>query len=160
MALAYGGPSSTPMTSLSLTTVSEPLSTQPAKKQPSINTKQKATETTTYKLGSHLTGTNEAAQDAFMELRNLVLALDRVVAKVNQKSQITYRTTKSFAACAFIKRLVQVQFKGDREISDPEHRAKDITSYQWGYQWMCDPKDAGDVPAVFELVRSAYELEK
>jgi hypothetical protein len=55
---------------------------------------------------------------------------------------------------------VQVQFKGGGQISDPEHRAKDITSYQWGYRWMCELKDSADVPAVFELVRSAYELEK
>jgi predicted transport protein len=95
-----------------------------------------------------------------MELRDLILALDGVVEKANQKSQITYRTTKSFAACAFNKSLVQVQFKGGAQIIDPEHRAKDITSYQWGYRWMCELKDSSDVPAVFALVRGAYELEK
>jgi len=141
-----------------LETVSEPLSAKPSTKPPT-NAKQKATETT-YSLENHLARTTKTAQDAFMELRDLVLALDGVVEKVNQKSQVTYRTTKSFAACAFNKTLVQVQFKGGRQISDPEDRAKDITSYQWGYQWMCDLKDSTDVPAVFELVRSAYELEK
>jgi predicted transport protein len=141
-----------------LETINEPLSAKPSKKPPP-NAKQKATEAT-YSLENHLARTTKAAQDAFMELRDLILALDGVVEKVNQKSQITYRTTKSFAACAFIKTLVQVQFKGGGQISDPEHRAKDITSYQWGYRWMCELKGSTDVPAVFELVRSAYELEK
>lgn len=142
-----------------LEAVNEPLSVKPSKKSSSAVGKQKPTESA-YTLEDHLARTSKTAQDAFMQLRDLVLALDGVVEKVNQKSQVTYRTTKSFAACAFIKTLVQVQFKGGRQISDPEHRAKDITSYQWGYQWMCDLRDSADVPAVFDLVRSAYELEK
>ncbi len=95
-----------------------------------------------------------------MELRDLILALEGVVEKANQKSQVTYRATKSFAACSFDKSVIQVQFKGGSQLSDPEHRAKDITSYRWGYQWICDLKEPADVPAVFEFVRSAYEFEK
>lgn len=141
-----------------LETVNQPLSAKPIKKPPAVE-KQKADQTI-YTLESHLARTPPTIQAAFMELRDLILALDGVVEKANQKSQVTYRTTKSFAACAFNKTFVQVQFKGGLTINDPEHRAKDITSYQWGYQWACDLKDSADVPAVFALVHGAYELEK
>jgi predicted transport protein len=142
-----------------LEAINEPLSAKPAKKPTAVG-KQKTPETG-YTLESHLARTTtQAVKDAFMQLRDLILPLDGVVEKVNQKSQITYRATKSFAACAFNKTFVQVQFKGGPHIDDPEHRAKDIRSYQWGYQWMCDLKDTTDVQAVFAFVRGAYELEK
>ena len=142
-----------------LETVNEPLTIKPAKKPPPVTPQPKQIEPT-YTLETHLARTAKTAQDAFLELRDRILALDGVVEKANQKSQITYRTTKSFAACAFGKSQVQVQFKGGPQISDPDHRARDITSYQWGYQWMCELNDSADVPAVFDLVRGAYELEK
>ena len=140
-----------------LETVNQPLSAKPIKKLiPTGIPKAEAT----YTLESHLVRTNLTAQTAFLELRDLILALDGVVEKSNQKSQVTYRTTKSFAACAFNKTFVQVVFKGGPQINDPKHRARDITSYQWGYQWACDLKESGDVPAVFSLVGDAYFWEK
>ena len=92
-----------------------------------------------YTLDYHREKTNETAWAAFLDLRDRgLVALDGVEEKVNQKSQITYRTTKSFAACLFKKTGVMCQFKGPETIDDPDGRAKDIRSYQWGYQWAFD----------------------
>jgi len=55
---------------------------------------------------------------------------------------------------------VQCQFKGGDTIDDPDHRAKDIKSYAWGYQWVCDVKSLADVDAVFALIKDAYEFEQ
>jgi hypothetical protein len=112
-----------------LEAVNQPLSAKAVKKVPPVE-KEKETVEPTYTLQSHLSRSNQIAQGAFLELRDLILALEGVVEKDNQKSQITYRSTKSFAACAFNKTYVQVQFKGGAEINDPEHRAKDITAWQ------------------------------
>ena len=66
----------------------------------------------TYDLDYHLQQTSEPLRTAFLTLRDKVLALDGVEERVNQKSQITYRTTKSFLACGFGKRRITVQLKG------------------------------------------------
>lgn len=97
---------------------------------------------------------------AFLELRDQLLALEGVEEHANQKSQITYRTTKSFAALDFQKTQARCQFKGGAAIDDPENRARDITSYQWGYTWLAPLQSAEDVPYVFRLLKAAYELEK
>jgi len=79
---------------------------------------------------------------------------------VKQKSQITCRTTKSFAACACRKTGVMCQFKGPATIDDPEGRAKDIRSYQWGYEWAFDLGDTAGVDYAFKLLKGAYDREQ
>ncbi|MHB8507326.1 MAG: DUF5655 domain-containing protein [Candidatus Dormibacteria bacterium] len=113
-----------------------------------------------YDLSWHLAKTSAPAQKAFLELRDRILALDGVEERANQKSQITYRTTKSFTACDFRKSNVQVQFKGGANLMNPEGRAKDIRSRAWGYPWVCFLNGPEDVEPVMRFVRSAYELEK
>jgi hypothetical protein len=114
-----------------------------------------------YGVVYHLEKTSPAARQAFLELRERVLALDGVDERSNQKSQITYRTTKSFVAFDFKKACVAVQFKGgDQPPVVAGVKIKDIRSYQWGYPWLCNLNTVGDVPGVFEVVKSAYEYEQ
>lgn len=141
-----------------LESVNEPVSVKPAAKGTAAPSRPP--EGAEYDLAYHTSRTTKEADDAFMALREKILALDGVTERVNQKSQITYRTTKSFAAVSFIKTMAQVQFKGGEKINDPENRAKDIRSRQWGYPWLCDLKSAYDVAGVYDLVRAAYEFEK
>lgn len=113
-----------------------------------------------YDLAWHIAKTSEDARKAFLELRDRILALDGVEERANQKSQITYRSTKSFAAFDFRRNDIMVQFKGGANLVDPDGRAKDIRSYQWGYPWATSLKGADDVEPVLGLVRSGYEWEK
>lgn len=113
-----------------------------------------------YTLDYHRDKTTEPLWAAFLELRDRVVALDGVEERVNQKSQITYRTTKSFAACAFRKQNILCQFKGGDTVDDPEGRVKDIRSYQWGYPWAFDLTQPADVDYAFRFFKDAYEHEQ
>lgn len=115
----------------------------------------------TYDLEYHLQKTSSTLQGAFLSLRDRVLALDGVEERVNQKSQITYRTTKSFIACDFAKSRIAVQFKGGLAAPNVQGiEIKDIRSRQWGYPWLCNLKSPGEVDAAFEVVLSAYAYEQ
>jgi predicted transport protein len=142
---------------LVLDSVNEPLSSKPAKSAPP---KAKGEVAAEYGLDYHREKTNDVAWTAFLDLRDQLLALDGVEERANQKSQISYRTTKSFAACLFKKSGVMCQFKGPTAIDDPAGRAKDIRSYQWGYQWAVDVNGPDDVEYAFKLLRDAYDREQ
>ena len=114
-----------------------------------------------FTLEYHRAKTSPSAWAAFLELRDRLLALDGVEERVNQKSQITFRSTKSFAACSFKRGDVACHFKGPEHIEDAEGRAKDIRSYyQWGYQWSVEFSDQNEVDYVYALVKGAYDREQ
>jgi predicted transport protein len=146
----------------------EPLESQPKKSLP-VNSMSPTfppatTGATVYDLDYHLSRTADALlREALLELRDMILALDGVEERLNQKSQITYRTTKSFAAIDVQKSYARVQFKGPKQLNpvlDPLHLAEDILSYQWGYPWLAKLHTPQDVEPVFTLVRAAYEHEQ
>lgn len=126
-----------------------PIELSPGKVKPDVE----------YTLEYHKAKTNDTLWTAFLQLRERLLALDGVEERVNQKTTITYRTTKSFAACDFNKNRVRCQFKGLEKIDDPERRAKDIRSYEWGYQWAVDVRDTDDVDYAYRLLKGAYDRE-
>jgi hypothetical protein len=114
-----------------------------------------------YGLEYHLDKTSAEARQAFLEVRERVLALDGVDERANQKSSITYRTTKSFANFDFKKRFVTVVFKGgDHPPAVSGITIKDIRSRQWGYPWLCNLTSVDDVAPIFEVVKSAYDYEQ
>ena len=111
-------------------------------------------------LDHHLAKTTSKAREAFLELRPVILGLYGVEEKAQQKSQITYRAARSFAAFAFRKNNVQVLLKGGEMVDDPDGRLKDIRSYGWGYPWSCDLQSLHDVEPVLAFVKSAYAYEQ
>lgn len=113
-----------------------------------------------YGLDYHQAKTKPELWELFLDLRDRLLALDGVEERSNQKSQITYRTTKSFAAIALKKSFIQCQFKGPERVDDPKRRAEDIRSFNWGYQWIVKIKSADDLDYAFKLLRDAYEREQ
>lgn len=144
---------------LFLDSPSEPLGVKPKKiSRPGPTSSRPQSDE--YGLEFHLSKTSTGAREAFLDLRERIMALEGVEERANQKSQITYRTTKSFAAFDFKKSFVQCQFKGGDRIQDPERRAKDIASYAWGYRWMCELRELSDVESVFSLIKGAYENEQ
>lgn len=146
--------------------VSDALTTRPEKKVTPGGTDPVAPNgevPAAYGLDFHTAKTSAAAREAFLDVRDRILALDGVEERANQKSQISYRTTRSFCAFAFQKKVVKCQFKGPAELPagvDPEGRAQDITAYEWGYPWVCDLGTTDDVDGVFALVKQAYDFEQ
>lgn len=141
-----------------LESVNEPLS---AKKKPAV-VKPRPTDVdlVEYTLEYHREKTTEKPWMAFLDLRDRLIALDGVEERVNQKSQITYRTTKSFAACLFRKNNVICQFKGGETVDDPARRVKDIRRYQWGYPWAFELADTDSVDYAFKLLKAACDREQ
>jgi hypothetical protein len=142
--------------------VLDPLGAASKKKSaPAVTVRRSADRVRSYDLEYHLQRTSPVLRAAFLALRDRVLALDGVEERVNQKSQITYRTTKSFIACDFGKSRIAVQFKGGS--APPNAGAiviKDIRSRQWGYPWLCNLTSTDEVDAVFEVALSAYGYEQ
>jgi predicted transport protein len=142
--------------------VSESLSTK-ATPKPVLGSGSPPPVPAEYGLDFHTAKTSQAAREAFLELRDRILELDGVEERANQKSQITYRTTRSFCAFAFRPKLILVQFKGPEHLPeglDPEGRTKDIHSYEWGYPWTCELKGPDDLAFIFQLVKFAYDFEQ
>jgi hypothetical protein len=141
-----------------LESLNEPLS--PKKKTAAPKVQSADDEVIEYTLDYHRAKTTDEPWTAYLDLRDRLLALDSVEERVNQKSQITYRTTKSFAACLFRRNNVLCQFKGGDTIDDPDERVKDIRSYQWGYPWAFEMTGPNDVAYAFKLLKDAYEREQ
>jgi hypothetical protein len=139
--------------------VLDPLET--SKPKQSAPPQPKATGEPNYGLDYHLDKTSPELRAVFMDLRERILALDGVEERANQKSQITYRTAKSFAAFDFSKAVIRVQLKGG---SHPPSivgiEIKDIRSRQWGYPWLCNLRTAEESGPVFEAVKTAYDFER
>ena len=137
-----------------LEALGEQLTTKP-KTEPPVTV-----EAEQYGVEYHHAKTTDEPWNAFLELRERLLALDGAEEHANQKSQITYRTTRSFAAILFQKNALLCQFKGDEKISDPKNRAQDIRSRQWGYPWAVSVKTADDIEYAMFLLKNSYEFEQ
>ncbi len=143
--------------------VSESLTTTVASKLIAVPKIPKSGVSPQYGLDFHTSKTTAAAKEAFLQIRERILALDGVEERANQKSLISYRTTRSFSGFAFLTKLVRVQFKGPEKLPeglDPEGRVTDIRRFRWGYQWSCDLRGPEDLEYVFGLVKSAYDFEQ
>ena len=145
-----------------LDTLNEPISTKPQKpgKAGGVGEVVVVDGAEQYGLGYHEKKTTQELWKLFLDLRDRLLALEGVEERANQKTTISYRTTKSFAAIDVKKGFLQCQFKGPEKIDDPEGRAKDIRSFHWGYQWIVKVKKADDLDYAFKLLRDAYEREQ
>jgi hypothetical protein len=113
-----------------------------------------------YDMDYHKAKTSDTVWSAFTQLREHLITLEGVDERANQKSQITYRATKSFAAVSFQKTNAICQFKGGDAVDDPSGKAYDIRSRAWGYPWAINLTGPEDVDDVARLFRAAYAYEQ
>ncbi len=109
-----------------------------------------------YSLESHISKTSEAIGTKFSELRELLLTLPNVEEVSDQKSGITYRTTKSFARFEFRTNSIQVLVRDPRYDIDTQGMVKDVTANRWGYLGAIKFTEDMDVAKVFEIVKASY----
>ena len=109
-----------------------------------------------YNLDYHLKKTVKELQKKFEEIRDKIIELPNVTEKVEQRSGITYRTTKSFTRFEFKKSYIQILLKKPN-YKDPKKLMKDITSFEWGYKGMVKMEQKSDIDYVFRLVKQSYE---
>ncbi len=108
-------------------------------------------------LQHHLNITSPEVQTKFNELREMILELPSVVEKDNQRSGVTYRTTKSFCRFEFRPTWIQLLLRDPKYDVDLKSTVRDITSHGWGYHGMIKFSHDSDIDYVFNLVKASYE---
>ena len=109
-----------------------------------------------YDLDYHLSRTVKELRDKFVEIKEKILELPSVSEVLEQRSGITYRTSKSFVRFEFKKSYVQVLLRQPK-YNDPKKLVKDISSFEWGYKGMVKFLPNTDINDVFALIKQSYE---
>ena len=111
---------------------------------------------TKYDLDYHLNRTIKELQQKFGEIREKILELPNVQEWSEQKSGITYRTTKSFVRFEFKKNSINLLLR-EPKYDDPRGLVKDITSFYWGYKGLVKITKDSDVDYLLHLIKQSYE---
>jgi len=109
-----------------------------------------------YDLNYHLNKTSKELQRKFNEIRERILELPNIQEKPEQKSGITYRTTKSFCRFEFRKNSINLLLR-EPKYNDPKQLVKDITSFEWGYKGLVKIDKLSNVDYLFSLIKQSYE---
>jgi len=109
-----------------------------------------------YDLNYHLNKTSKELQQKFNEIREKILELSNVQEKPEQKSGITYRTTKSFCRFEFRKNSINLLLR-EPKYNDPKKLVRDVTSFEWGYKGLVKIDKGSDADYLFYLIKQSYE---
>ncbi len=109
-----------------------------------------------YNLNYHLNKTSKDLQKKFNEIREKILELSNIQEKLEQKSGITYKTTKSFARFEFRKNSINLLLR-EPEYNDSRKLVRDVTSFGWGYKGLVKINKETDIDYLFYLVKQSYK---
>lgn len=109
-----------------------------------------------YNLDYHLAKTSEVLKDKFEEMREMLLQLPGVEEITEQKSGITYRTTKSFTRFEFRTSSLQILVREPKYAIDTDSIVKDVTNNKWGYLGAIKFTEEMDTAPVFEIIKASY----
>jgi predicted transport protein len=112
---------------------------------------------TGYNLDYHLAITSDVMKKKFQLLRERLLQLPEVEEKDNQKSGISYRTTKSFVRFEFRPTWIMVLLRDPEYRIDTKKLVKDVTSNEWGYKGMLKFTPEVDTDYAYELIKQSHE---
>jgi len=129
-----------------------PIPEKNSKKRPGVKHEDK----TTYDLNYHLNIASPEMQKRMNELRDKILQLPSVDERVDQKTGITYRTTKSFTRLQFKKTWIQVLLRDPKYKEDAKGLVKDIASFGFGYLGMIRFTPDTDVNYLFNIIKASY----
>lgn len=107
-------------------------------------------------LNYHLAKSDKDIKDIFYKLQELIKSLPGVEELIDQKTGITYKTTKSFARFEFRKTSMNILVK-NAKYEDLKNMVKDITNRMWGYKGMVKINSMKDVEDVFNIIKQSYE---
>lgn len=111
-----------------------------------------------YDVAFHLKRYNSSDEikEIFYKLQEKIQSLPEVEEVANQKTGITYRTTKSFIRFEFGKGVLDILVRSPK-YNDPKNLVTDISSNMWGYKGRIKIKSIKDVDDVFEIIKQSYE---
>lgn len=95
-------------------------------------------------------------KNIFYEFQKLVQSMPGAEELVDQKTGITYRTTKSFVRFEFGKTYINILVKSPK-YNDPKNLVTDISSHMWGYKGRMKIKSLKNIQDYFEIIRQSYE---
>jgi predicted transport protein len=106
----------------------------------------------------HLNKSNstEEIKKIFYKLEENINSLPEIEEIANQKTGITYRTTKSFARFEFGKTFINILLR-DAKYIDPKKIVRDIESFKWGYKGLVKIKSEKEIDDVFDLIKQSYQ---
>lgn len=110
---------------------------------------------TKYDLKHHLNKTSKELQQKFNEVREKILELPNVRERAEQKSGVTYRSSKSFARFEFNRNSIDLLLR-QPEYNDPQNLVRDISSFEWGYKGMVKVTSKSDSDYLFNLIKQSY----
>ncbi len=119
----------------------------------SINDKEK-NHSFDYKYHTSLVG--EKLLEKFESIRDILLELPEVEEIAEQKSGITYRSTKSFAKFEFRKTFIRLLVRQPRYTMDTENLVRDITGHNWGYLGAINITEDTNINKIIEIVKESY----
>lgn len=128
-----------------------------SKEKKKVNRKTGIKDSTRYDLDYHLQKTDIKIKKKFQTLREKILQLSDVEEKSEQKSGITYRTTKSFVRFEFRPTWIQVLLRESSYSSDSKKLVRDVTSHEWGYKGLVKFTADSDIEYLFDLIEDSYE---
>jgi len=99
--------------------------------------------------------TNEV-KNIFYEFQKLVQSMPGVEELVDQKTGITYKTTKSFVRFEFGKTYINILVRSPK-YNDPKKIVIDISSHMWGYKGRMKIKSIKNIQDYFDIIKQSYE---
>ncbi|HLD31153.1 MAG TPA: DUF5655 domain-containing protein [Patescibacteria group bacterium] len=99
---------------------------------------------------------SEEIKKIFYKLQENIKSLPSIEEIANQKTGITYRTTKSFTRFEFRKTSINILLNESKYI-DPKNLVRDIESFKWGYKGLIKISSEKNVNDVFELIKQSYQ---
>lgn len=109
-----------------------------------------------YNLEYHLNQTSKVLQDKFQEIREMLLQLPNVEEMSEQKSGITYRTTKSFVRFRFQTSHIQIRIRQAQYDADTQGDVKDITQFKVGYLGQIKLTENSNTDIILEIIKVSY----
>jgi predicted transport protein len=109
-----------------------------------------------YDIAHHLNRSDAEIKELFYNLQEKIKELPGVEEIIDQKSGITYRTTKSFTRFEFRKNYINVLLR-EPKYTDPKKMVKDIESHGWGYKGLMKLTAKEEATDAFILIKQSYE---
>lgn len=95
-------------------------------------------------------------KEIFYQLRERIQSLPGIEEVVEQKTGITYRTTKSFVRIEFGKSVMDVLVRSPK-YNNPKKIVRDISTHMWGYKGRIKLKKLNEINDIFEIIKQSYE---
>ena len=109
-----------------------------------------------YDIKYHIGDRDKQIKDIFYQLQEKVKSLPSVEEIIDQKSGITYKTTKSFSRFEFGQSYIRVLLR-DSKYKDPKKLVRDISSFKWGYKGEVKLNSLEGIDYVVSLIKQSYE---